>query len=101
MQKTPSNVENKITWRKIICKNILYGTKQEAETIQEKLLFPVIAWYGIIPGRSLSHCPRLLFPVIAWYGIIFVDLKTMINMLLFPVIAWYGIIVSTSISSGL
>ena len=35
MQKTPSNVENKITWRKIICKNILYGTKQEVETIQD------------------------------------------------------------------
>ena len=70
MQKTPSNVENKITWRKIICKNILYGTKQEAETIQEKLLFPVIAWYGIIDSPNTSRSIVLLFPVIAWYGII-------------------------------
>ena len=74
MQKKPSNVENKITWRKIICKNILYGTKQEAETIQEKLLFPVIAWYGIIIVSSQYQLRRLLFPVIAWYGIIGVQL---------------------------
>ena len=92
MQKNPSNVENKITWRKIICKNILYGTKQEAETIQEKLLFPVIAWYGIILENGDRYRPALLFPVIAWYGIINIMRSFLIIRLLFPVIAWYGII---------
>ena len=92
MQKTPSNVENKITWRKIICKNILYGTKQEAETIQEKLLFPVIAWYGIIQLFFQYLFIKLLFPVIAWYGIMGFTYRSNPLRLLFPVIAWYGII---------
>ena len=35
------------------------------------LLFPVIAWYGIIISLARSKLRLLLFPVIAWYGIIF------------------------------
>ena len=39
------------------------------------LLFPVIAWYGIIlPQTPHSPC-GLLFPVIAWYGIILIHLS--------------------------
>ena len=34
------------------------------------LLFPVIAWYDIIPGARSSKRGKLLFPVIAWYDII-------------------------------
>ena len=34
------------------------------------LLFPVIAWYGIMQPKPLELSDKLLFPVIAWYGII-------------------------------
>ena len=57
-----------------------------------KLLFPVIAWYGIIFGSVLLQSLSLLFPVIAWYGIIESNVEEFIEELLFPVIAWYGII---------
>ena len=56
------------------------------------LLFPVIAWYGIMSTRATGLCKELLFPVIAWYGIIVRGTICSSALLLFPVIAWYGII---------
>ena len=35
------------------------------------LLFPVIAWYDIIPCNGRNGRKKLLFPVIAWYDIIY------------------------------
>ena len=57
-----------------------------------KLLFPVIAWYDIIGGKSQCMLSVLLFPVIAWYDIIKLPLQKVGVPLLFPVIAWYDII---------
>ena len=71
---------------------LVWYNKSHVPQIFNPLLFPVIAWYGII--RFLIELPswQLLFPVIAWYGIISkVESQTGLS-LLFPVIAWYGII---------
>lgn len=40
------------------------------ETNKRKLLFTVIAWYGIMAAQEFVDELALLFPVIAWYGII-------------------------------
>ena len=57
-----------------------------------RLLFPVIAWYDIIPSDRLLQNTGLLFPVIAWYDIIEISTVFFSCVLLFPVIAWYDII---------
>ena len=49
-----------------------------------------LVWYNYPDLGALS--PPLLFPVIAWYGIIEALVKFVDSWLLFPVIAWYGII---------
>ena len=49
---------------------LVWYNKDVLPSVLGWLLFPVIAWYGIMAAGSRWTHTVLLFPVIAWYGII-------------------------------